>query len=92
METNYSRPGAQLANAEAALEAYDSWIRWANDGANQLYANRAIAGITSSIFEAVVRLHHVDEAMVASAIFSNLWPALGLPPAGQLLMLRDGVA
>jgi hypothetical protein len=91
METNYSRLGAELANADAGWEAYDSWISWANEAANQLYANRLTGGITSPMFEAALRLQRIGDA-IASAIFGNLWPALELPTAGQLLMLRGDVA
>jgi hypothetical protein len=75
---------------EAGWKAYDAWVRLANDAANQVYGNPAFGTVAGRGIEAVLRVQRVGEA-VASAIFGNLWPAIGLPTASELQALRDDV-
>lgn len=75
---------------EAGWKAYDALVRLANDAANRVYANPAFGAFTGRGIEGALRVQRVGEA-VASAIFGNLWPAVGLPTATELQSLRDDV-
>jgi len=75
---------------EAGWKAYDAWVRLANDAANRVYANPAFGTVAGRGIEGVLRVQRVGAA-VASAIFGNLWPAIGLPTATELQALRADV-
>ena len=84
--------GDQDENAvrEAGWKTYDAWIRLANDTSNSIYANPTFGTVAGRGIQAGLQVRRVVDA-VASAIFSNLWPAIGLPTATDLQALRADV-
>ncbi len=81
---------AQGAVSEAGWKAYDAWIRLANDASNRIYANPTFGAMTGRGIQAGLQVTRVVDA-VASAIFGNLWPAIGLPTATDVQALRTDV-
>jgi hypothetical protein len=75
---------------QAGWKAYDAWVRLANETTNQVYANRAVAGLTGRAFEAALRAQRVGDAL-SSAFFGNFWPSIGVPTANQVKSLRQEV-
>jgi hypothetical protein len=75
---------------DAGWKAYDSWVRLANDASNRMYANPTFGGIAGRGIQAGLQVTRVVDA-VASAIFGNLWPAVGLPTALDMQALRADV-
>jgi hypothetical protein len=84
--------GDQDENAvrDAGWKAYDSWVRLANDASNRMYANPTFGTLAGRGIQAGFQVTRVVDA-VASAIFGNLWPAIGLPTALELQALRADV-
>jgi len=84
--------GDQDENAvrDAGWKAYDSWVRLANDASNRMYANPAFGTLAGRGIQAGLQVTRVVDA-VASAIFGNLWPAIGLPTALEMQALRADV-
>ena len=84
--------GDQKDNAvrDAGWKAYDSWVRLANDASNRMYANPTFGTLAGRGIQAGLQVTRVVDA-VASAIFGNLWPAIGLPTALELQALRSDV-
>ena len=82
--------GDREAVSQAGWKTYDAWVGLANDAANGLYANRAFGEIVGRGFGAALRVQRVVDA-AASAIFGNLWPAIGLPTESAVSALRDEV-
>jgi hypothetical protein len=84
--------GDQEDNAvrDAGWKAYDSWVRLANDASNRMYANPTFGTLAGRGIQAGLQVTRVVDA-VASAIFGNLWPAIGLPTALELQALRSDV-
>jgi hypothetical protein len=80
--------GDEQGFSEAGWKAYDSWVRLANEAANQLYANRAFGEAAGRAFETALGLQRLNDAFT-SAFFGNLWPALGLPTASSVEALHD---
>ncbi len=74
--------------SEAGWKAYDSWLRLANETANQLYANRAFGEVASRAFETALGLQRLNDAL-APAFFGSLWHGLGLPTASSVEALHD---
>jgi hypothetical protein len=72
---------------EAGWKAYDAWVRLANDASNRLYANPTFGGVVGRGIQTGLQVTRVVDA-VASAIFGNLWPAIGLPTATDVQALR----
>jgi hypothetical protein len=81
---------AQGAVSEAGWKAYDAWIRLANDASNRMYANPTFGAMAGRGIQAGLQVTRVVDA-VASAIFGNLWPAIGLPTATDVQALRADV-
>jgi hypothetical protein len=75
---------------DAGWKAYDSWVRLANDASNRMYANPTFGTLAGRGIQAGLQVTRVVDA-VASAIFGNLWPAIGLPTALELQALRSDV-
>src|SRR3984893_12504777 len=84
--------GEQEDNAvrDAGWKAYDSWVRLANDASNRLYENPTFGAFAGRGIQTGLQVTRVVDA-VASAIFGNLWPAIGLPTALELHALRADV-
>jgi hypothetical protein len=76
----------ELTNA--GWKAYDAWISLSNELTNQLYLNPAVGEITGQVMESLLRWRQMTGVM-ASAFFSNLWPAMELPTRSDLTKLRD---
>jgi len=74
--------------SEAGWKAYDSWVRLANETANQLYANRAFGEVAGRAFETALGLQRLNNAL-APAFFGTLWHAFGLPTASSVETLHD---
>jgi hypothetical protein len=75
---------------DAGWKAYDSWVRLANDASNRMYANPTFGAFAGRGIQTGLQVTRVVDA-VASAIFGNLWPAIGLPTALELHALRADV-
>jgi len=75
---------------DAGWKAYDSWVRLANDASNRMYASPTFAGLAGRGIQTGLQVTRVVDA-VASAIFGNLWPAIGLPTALDMQALRADV-
>ncbi len=75
---------------EAGWKAYDAWVSLANDASNRMYANPTFGSIAGRGIEGGLQVARVVDA-VASAIFGNLWPAIGLPTATDMQGLRADV-
>ncbi len=82
--------GDREAVSRAGWKAYDAWVGLANDAANGLYANRAFGEIVGRGVGAALRVQRVVDA-AASAVFGNLWPAIGLPTESVVAAIRDEV-
>jgi hypothetical protein len=80
--------GDEQGFGEAGWKAYDSWVRLANETANQLYANRTFGEVAGRAFETALGLRRLNHAL-ASAFFGTLWSALGLPTANSVEALHD---
>jgi hypothetical protein len=80
--------GDEQGFSEAGWKAYDSWVRLANETANQLYANRTFGEAAGRAFETALGLRRLNDAL-ASAFFGTLWHALGLPTASSVEALHD---
>jgi len=78
------------AMREAGWKAYDAWVRMANDASNRMYANPTFGAMAGRGVQAGLQVTRVVDA-VASAIFGNLWPAIGLPTATDVQALRADV-
>ena len=74
----------------AGWKAYDAWVRLANDASNRMYANPTFGAMAGRGIQAGLQITRVVDA-VASAIFGNLWPAIGLPTATDVQALRADV-
>jgi len=72
---------------EAGWKAYDAWVSLANDASNRMYANPVFGSIAGRGIQAGLQVTRVIDA-VASAVFGNLWPAIGLPTATDVQALR----
>jgi len=75
---------------EVGWKAYDAWVRLANDASNRLYANPTFGNLAGRGIQAGLQVTRVVDA-VASAVFGNLWPAIGLPTATDMEALRADV-
>ena len=80
--------GDEQGFSEAGWKAYDSWVRLANETANQFYANRAFGEVAGRAFETALGLRRLNDAL-APAFFGTLWHAFGLPPASSVEALHD---
>ena len=75
---------------DAGWKTYDAWVRLANDTSNSIYANPTFGTVAGRGIQAGLQVTRVVDA-VASAIFGNLWPAIGLPTASDVQALRADV-
>ncbi|HEY1850433.1 MAG TPA: hypothetical protein VGG60_05340 [Candidatus Binataceae bacterium] len=75
---------------DAGWKAYDAWVRLANDASNRMYANPTFGSIAGRGIQTGLQVTRVVDA-VASAVFGNLWPAIGLPTATDVQALRADV-
>jgi hypothetical protein len=80
--------GNEQGFIEAGWKAYDSWVRLANETANQIYANRAFGEAASRAFETALGLRRLNDAL-APAFFGTLWSAFGLPTASSVAALHE---
>jgi hypothetical protein len=76
---------------EAAWKTYDAWIRLANEATNRVYASSLIGSISGRLMVTALQAKRVGDALT-SAVFGNLWPAIGIPTASEILALREEVA
>jgi hypothetical protein len=74
----------------AGWKAYDAWVSIANDASNRMYANPTFGAVAGRGIQTGLQVTRVVDA-VASAIFGNLWPAIGLPTATDMQSLRADV-
>jgi len=82
--------GDREALRQTGWKAYDAWISLANETANGLYSNRVFGEVVGRSIGAALRVQRVVDA-AASAVFGNLWPAIGLPTESAVTALRDEV-
>ena len=80
--------GDEQGFSEAGWKAYDSWVRLANETANQLYANRTLGDVAGRAFETALGLRRLNNAL-ASAFFGTLSSALSPPTANSVEALHD---
>lgn len=79
--------GDDQSFSEAGWKAYDSWVRLANETANQFYANRAFGDFAGRAFETALGLQRLSDALAPA--FGFLWYALGLPTASSVEAPHD---
>jgi len=75
----------------AGWKAYDAFVRIANESANQLYANPAFGEVTARGIEAALQARHATDSM-ASALFREVLPVIGLPAAKDIEGLNRSIA
>lgn len=73
---------------KAAWKAYDAWVNLANELTNAFYSDPLIGEATGRMMEAALRFRHVS-GLMASAVFGNFWPLIGLPTHGEMVALRE---
>jgi hypothetical protein len=78
------------AMREAGWKAYDAFVRLSNEASNFLYTNRTFGEMAGRGIGLALRAQRVGDA-VASAVFGNLWPAIGLPTGSEVQALRSDV-
>jgi hypothetical protein len=78
------------AARDAGWKAYDALVRISNEASNALYTNRAFGEVAGRGIGLALRMQRVGDA-VASAVFGNLWPAIGLPTGSEIQALRSDV-
>ena len=83
--------GSETTLRGAGWKAYDAFVSLANEATNLLYADRGFATLTGRTIEQTLQIQHMSGA-AASALFGNLWPAVGLPTANEIARLRSEVA
>jgi hypothetical protein len=76
---------------EAGWKTYDAWIRLANEATNRVYASSLVAGISGRLIVTALQTKRVGDTLT-SAVFGNLWPAIGIPTASEIHALRAEVA
>lgn len=76
---------------EAGWKAYDAWIRLANEATNRVYSSPVVGSVSGRLMETALRAQRVGDALT-SALFGNLWPAIGIPTASEIHALREEVA
>lgn len=75
---------------EAGWKAYDAIVKVANDATSRVYTNSAFGRVASGAMEFAVRAQRLNAAL-SSAIFANLWPAIGLPTSNDVAAMREEV-
>jgi hypothetical protein len=74
----------------AGWKAYDAFVRIANESANQLYANPAFGEVTARSIEAALQARRASDS-IASALFREVLPVLGLPSAKEIESLNRSI-
>jgi hypothetical protein len=74
----------------AGWKAYDAFVRIANESANQLYANPAFGQMAAQALEIGLQARRTSDAL-ASGIFRDLLPVVGLPAARDIELLNRSV-
>lgn len=74
----------------AGWKAYDAFVRIANESANQLYANPAFGQMAAQTLEIGLQARRASDAL-ASGIFRDLLPVVGLPAAKDIERLNRSV-
>jgi hypothetical protein len=74
----------------AGWKAYDAFVRIANESANQLYANPAFGQMAAQALEIGLQARRASDAL-ASGIFRDLLPVVGLPSAKDIERLNRSV-
>jgi hypothetical protein len=85
------RQGGETVLRKAGWKAYDAFVSLTNEATNLVYANPVVGSVTGQTMERVLQIQHMGSS-AASAFFGNLWPAIGLPTAGQVVGLRTEIA
>jgi len=80
--------GTEQEAYEAGWKVYDAWVRLANEAVNSLYADRAFGDTMARVFETNLGFGRIAETF-ASTFFGKLWPAIGLPTAREVHVLRS---
>ncbi|MGA2409247.1 MAG: hypothetical protein ABSG46_02520 [Candidatus Binataceae bacterium] len=75
---------------KAGWKAYDAFVRIANESANQLYANPAFGQVTARGIEVALQARRASDSM-ASALFREVLPVLGLPAAKEIEGLNRSI-
>jgi len=83
--------GDEAAVNNAGWNAYDAFVSLANEATNQFYANSLVGSLTGRTIERTLQMQRLTSA-AAAAFFGNLWPAIGLPTAGEVASLRHEIA
>jgi hypothetical protein len=71
----------------AGWKAYDAGIAVATQLTNRLYSNRRFGSISGRALDTTLKLQQLADA-ASGALFSALWPMLGLPTADELRRLE----
>lgn len=75
---------------QAGWKAYDAIVKVANSATSRVYTNSAFGRVAAGAMEFALRAQRLNAAL-SSAIFANLWPAIGLPTANDVTSMREEV-
>jgi hypothetical protein len=75
---------------QAGWRAYDAWVKFWSESANDLYSSPEVGSSVGRSMEASLKWQRLGSAMTG-AFFAALWPAIGLPSAAELTELRAEV-
>jgi len=83
--------GDETTLRKAGWKAYDAFVSLTNEATNMVYANPVVGALTGQTMERALQIQHMGSA-ATSALFGNLWPAVGLPTASEVAGLRTAIA
>ncbi len=75
---------------QAGWKAYDAIVKVANSATSRVYTNSAFGRVAAGAMEFALTAQRLNAAL-SSAIFANLWPAIGLPTANDVTSMREEV-
>jgi hypothetical protein len=75
---------------EIGWTAYDTIVGAANNVTNRVFTSPAVGQVLGGAIDLTLRWQRLNTA-VAGALFSALWPAVGLPSASEIEGLRSDV-
>ncbi len=76
--------------SELAWKAYDSIVGLANRTTNQVFSNQRVGQALGGSIDLMLRWQRFNHA-VAGALFSALWPAVGLPTGSEVAAVRADI-
>lgn len=84
------KPESEREAQAAGWKAYDAWVRLMNAATDQFYSNAAFGAATGHTMDRTLRWQRMGTASSA-ALFSGVWPVVGLPTAAEMSELHADV-